>query len=902
MGKHCVLKQLYQPATGQSTDMHLDERISSVMLARSKTWSQESSPYENLRRLQRVRGGLTAARRVLVEAGNLGLQTLPLPDGKHNLVQLGALLEGVAIHQLPVVKHTLREGLAGGAGTKGSGETETLRHGQVGLDLNERGASPVLLVEDVTTTLVQSAVHTSHGVLRAVDVDKEHGLLKLGLGSQLTGVEAATAGGHDLTSASVDGISVHSHIQEVEANSTHVLVTQSTLLGSPLEGRVAVVLDFVQVLNTSSHVNHEVGASGFRTEAPNLKSGVLVPLELVGEQVGPLPGVVPGSDLVLLDGLSKTLSERLGLHEQPVVLVGRLGKTGDAGLGRNSLPVRDDRVRNNKVDLRVLVPQILQTNFDVELTTTSNDVLTVLLSGANDQRVRLGQLLQTLHQLGQVLGVLGLHGDTHDGRDGILHVGNVVGSFAGGNGTTLQNVLVNTNQTASVTTRDILNLLSVTTHHKHGALDVLDEQVSLLTGHVLGTLNPDLLTSGHGTGEDTTEGVETTLVRSRYHLRDVHHKRALRVTVADSIGSLVVHGTGVQVLHTVLLGGEGRRKVADNHLKKNVASREPDLHDPLEQGLASEVTVVTLELNTNGLELGLVLLLVVVHDVGEQTANGLHDEVAEGTVGRLGSGLGEPDLATFGEEVVTPEVVHHLFLRDTELGVVDASEGLNSEGPAVKTRAEGNGTFLGVDLDVAHKLVIVGGNDDVDVLNAAKESHVNLLRSHLKLQKSPVNLVDVEHRPDTLTERLTQHSLSLHTYALNGVDNNQSTVRDTEGSRHFGRKVNVTGRIDQVDEERLHSLTVVEIMLKVHGNTRGLDGDATLLLVRAGVGETRITGVFRGDNAGLGDKRIREGTLAVVDVRNHGHIPDVLGVTHDLTDLLHREVHHLDRSCFLLCV
>ena len=46
----------------------------------------------------------------------------------------------------------------------------------------------------------------------------------------------------------MDGISVKDDIVQVEANTTHVLVAEDTLLGSPLEAGHAGILDLVKVL------------------------------------------------------------------------------------------------------------------------------------------------------------------------------------------------------------------------------------------------------------------------------------------------------------------------------------------------------------------------------------------------------------------------------------------------------------------------------------------------------------------------------------------------------------------------------------------------------------------------------------------------------------------------------
>ncbi len=63
-----------------------------------------------------------------------------------------------------------------------------------------------------------------------------------------------------------------------------------------------------------------------------------------------------------------------------------------------------------------------------------------------------------------------------------------------------------------------LDWLDVTTHHEHGALDRLDEEVLLLAGGVVGPwmriLGPDLTVPE----KIRPKCVETTLVRGGHHL------------------------------------------------------------------------------------------------------------------------------------------------------------------------------------------------------------------------------------------------------------------------------------------------------------------------------------------------------------------------------------------------
>ena len=79
-------------------------------------------------------------------------------------------------------------------------------------------------------------------------------------------------------------------------------------------------------------------------------------------------------------------------------------------------------------------------------------------------------------------------------------------------------------------------------------LDGFLEEILLLARDVVGSHDPALLSSGDLAGEDTTEGVETSLVRCGHHLGDVHHQRRLGVAVLDAHAGNIVRGTLVQQL------------------------------------------------------------------------------------------------------------------------------------------------------------------------------------------------------------------------------------------------------------------------------------------------------------------------------------------------------------------
>jgi hypothetical protein len=553
-----------------------------------------------------------------------------------------------------VIEDGLREGLTGGGLTKIAVEAEGLQDGEVGLDVEERSTGTLLLGEDVTSPASEDTVNTTHGLLGDLDLDEVDGLEESRLGQKGRGKQDTTGSGDNLTATTVNGISVEGNIHEVEADRAHGLLSNGTLTGSPLETGDNGILDLVQVLNSLGLVNEQVGAIAIRTESPDLTGISDIPVVVVGKDTGTGLEIVTSADLARLNGERKLLLNGLSNHVQTVVLVGRLGQSSDAGLPRDGLTVLDDGVGDGERDTSVVLLKILQANLEVKFTGTSDNVLTGWGGHGQHARVGLGKTLETLNELGKILSVLDSDGALDDRGNGELHDLKVVGGLAGGEGTRLEQELIDTDQTDNVTGRHVINGLDLATHHQDGTLNSLDEEILLLARGVVGALDADLETGTDSTGEDTTEGVEPTLIGGRHHLGDVKHQRSLGVTVPDTDGDIVVHGTLVEGLSTVMLGGNGRGKVQNHHLKERISGGEEGAHDDLEELLALLLAVVDAELELQLFEKSGDLLLLEVHDGVEDLEDGVQDELVEGTLELLTlvSALGGPLLGVRVEVVV----------------------------------------------------------------------------------------------------------------------------------------------------------------------------------------------------------------------------------------------------------
>ena len=92
-------------------------------------------------------------------------------------------------------------------------------------------------------------------------------------------------------------------------------------------------------------------------------------------------------------------------------------------------------------------------------------------------------------------------------------------------------------------------------------------------------------------------------------------------------------------------------------------------------------------------------------------------------------------------------------------------------------------------------------NDNVDHINDSNKVLIHGFTVVLEFQNTSIDFVNKQHRSNSFSHSLSQHSFSLHTDTFDGIDDDQGTIGNTEGSSDFGGEINVTGGIDQVNDE-----------------------------------------------------------------------------------------------------
>mmetsp|Transcript_1719 Transcript_1719/g.2053 ORF Transcript_1719/g.2053 Transcript_1719/m.2053 type:complete len:574 (+) Transcript_1719:18-1739(+) len=554
--------------------------------------------------------------KVLSKLRNSNLKTLTLTYGKNGLITLVTISERISSHRLPVIKRTLREGLSSSVGTKIGSESERLHNRQVGEESHLGCSRSLLLREYVTTTTGEYSVYVTHGFLGNGNITEVYRLKKVGVGGHQRSEAHTTGGRHDLSHTTVNGISMKYNIHQVETASTHLFLTEGSVLGSPGESSYNRLLNLHQVVHSLRGINEKIGSGSIRSEGPDLTCLGYIPSELISHLTSLNLLVSSGKNITFIDGKRKLGSNGVSLNKETVVLVGRLGKTGLVRLTLTSLTEGYDGIRNLNLSSHEIILKILKTNLKVKLSRGGDNVLSRLLGVTQNHRVRLGKTLHTLNKLGQIGRVLRLNGTTNNGGYREFHGLNGVGISLGTDGSGLEEVLINSYKGTSVSSGYISNLFGVTSHHNNGTLNVLNPELRLLARLVVRSHDAYLLSSGDLSREYTSEGVEASLVGGGNHLRNVHTKRSSigGITSTDSSGGGVIQRSFVKGINTVGLGLGGRRKMKHNHLQNGVSGRKPLLHNTLKKLLSNKFLLFRLELNSNSLEHLLYLSVLLVHD------------------------------------------------------------------------------------------------------------------------------------------------------------------------------------------------------------------------------------------------------------------------------------------------
>ena len=87
----------------------------------------------------------------------------------------------------------------------------------------------------------------------------------------------------------------------------------------------------------------------------------------------------------------------------------------------------------------------------------------------------------------------------------------------------------------------------------------------------------------------------------------------------------------------------------------------------------------------------------------------------------------------------------------------------------------------------------------VDLLDHLSQLEVRVLRRQLEFENESVELVDAEHHGHALGHKVADKLLRGRAHALDGVNDEERAVGESQGRAHLVRKVDVPRSVDQVE-------------------------------------------------------------------------------------------------------
>mmetsp|Transcript_45157 Transcript_45157/g.74868 ORF Transcript_45157/g.74868 Transcript_45157/m.74868 type:complete len:288 (+) Transcript_45157:378-1241(+) len=282
----------------------------------------------------------------------------------------------------------LRESLTAGILSQQLGKSKRFQHWQIRLNLRQWCAHTILNLFNFSALRVQRVEDTRVRRLRHRDIHQIHWLQQLGTRRNLTRKKYLLCARHNLTSSAVNSIRVQLDVGNIESNAAHHFIAEHTAGGHLHKRAHHMILDLVQKLHTFGHVHNTIAQTIRRTtKRPNLSRLAHVPLELVRQATTKRLHLrrLRQHNIALAHRRRKLVQQRLRVHVQSVVLVGRLGHARAgvlaiiASLALDRLRKRHHRLRHAHLGaLHVVLAQVLEANLQMQLASASDNVLSGL--------------------------------------------------------------------------------------------------------------------------------------------------------------------------------------------------------------------------------------------------------------------------------------------------------------------------------------------------------------------------------------------------------------------------------------------------------------------------------------------------------------------------------------------
>jgi hypothetical protein len=134
-----------------------------------------------------------------------------------------------------------------------------------------------------------------------------------------------------------------------------------------------------------------------------------------------------------------------------------------------------------------------------------------------------------------------------------------VGIIIIGDGTGFNEILINSDKSDSVSTRNIRDIFDGSTHHKNGSLNGFNVEIIFFTSNIVGSHDSNFFSGFDGTREDSSESEKSRFISGGDHFRDIHHKGTVGVTSFHGFTGFIINRSFVKIFSSISLGSSRGR-------------------------------------------------------------------------------------------------------------------------------------------------------------------------------------------------------------------------------------------------------------------------------------------------------------------------------------------------------
>jgi len=317
-----------------------------------------------------------------------------------------------------VREHTLGESLSSGSSSQGGGESERFSDGQVSSDNIGGGSLDLFFFDNSSSSLIENIIDSSHRIGGGGNFGNKDGFLESRAGGKFTTIIDSSGSGDDLTTSSMNGIGVENDIHKIDFDGSHVFVGHDGFFGGPLESILHGIFDFIHELDSLGGINEDVSSVIFGSVRPNFEGIIFFPSIDILKMSGSFFRIgFRTSSFISFNIFGKIIFEGGGLGVKSVMFVGGFGEADLAGNFSNGFFEGNDRVGFDNFNVGEFGLEIVETNFNMEFSTTSDNMFTSFFSSDENQGIGFGEFFKSIDQFGEIRGVFGFDCNSHDRGD-----------------------------------------------------------------------------------------------------------------------------------------------------------------------------------------------------------------------------------------------------------------------------------------------------------------------------------------------------------------------------------------------------------------------------------------------------------------------------------------------------